>query len=1057
MAHNVVRVSRHKSFVMFAAATSHLPLGFCTPGIIVAIYGLFANNPTTSYVEEHLDGNLCRCTGYRPIWDAAKSLCTDSEEVHGPCGTPCRECPEREECEMECNVQDKAEEKKSEDASLCCSSTADKVASYKEAFKDSKWLEQPETMFPTDLKDSGSAVSALLEKPLAVIGKSEFHKAGTWFKPTTLEEMLSLVKQFGGMQEGGCKIVVGNTEVGIGKLLQNEAQGFVLFCSRFRTEARFKHAVYPRLISPAESIVSLFGLKVTEETLEIGSCTPLSKIQHECGSMSENNHLQRTGQPIHDMLRWFASTQIRNVACLGGNLVTASPISDMNPMLAAMGAKLILSTMGEGGAITRRSVLVKDFFLRYRTVDLAPTEIVEYVEVPLVKKQFEYVKPFKQARRREDDISIVTSGMKITLSAKDGKWMIDDVCIAFGGMAPKTILAPKTMDVMKGQEFSPETFAAARAVLMGELKLPVGVPGGQPVYRLTLAASFLHKFYAAVAVDLATDVAAAADADLPSVPVLSGEEKSATFSFVGAKKPSISGTQKFPEPKVTPGLEKSKPIVKETTVGKPSPHMSGPFHCTGEAIYTDDIPLPPQTLEACLVLSKQCGCVLEGMDLQNALTVPGVIGVYTAKDIEAIGGSNIMGPIVHDELVFFPIGEKIRTVGQVLGIAVAETLEAAEEAARLVDVSYGPVDEKVITTIEDAVAAGSFYEMTRHKLASGDMDAVANIGEPTNIENPQPGDHVVVHGSFRLGGQEHFYLETNSTLVVPSESDTNLTVYCSTQATAKTQNYCASSTGTPASKVVVRMKRMGGGFGGKETRSVFASCAAAVGAKVSGRPVRLTLPRDVDMSITGGRHGFLAVYKASAKITDDGTAKIVSADIQMYSNGGWALDLSGPVMDRALFHIDACYKWPNYKVVGIVCKTVHPNHTAYRGFGGPQGISIGEHIIDHLATACNVRVEKMRRDNMYKTSDATHFGMILDQKHGGRWNVPTMWDRCATELKFDERVASIAEFNSKNKWLKKGIALVPTKFGIAFTGELLWDPKKEGISLSSCNALQQNS
>jgi xanthine dehydrogenase/oxidase len=209
-----------------------------------------------------------------------------------------------------------------------------------------------------------------------VVDSTEFHAGGTWFKPTSLREMLALMKEF-----EAYKIVIGNTEVGI--------------------EARFKHAAYPRLISPSDTITELFGFNASTLNLTIGACCPLSTIQHECCVAAEKQpRLSRTTMPIHDMLRWFASTQIRNVACLGGNLVTASPISDMNPMLAAMGGKLILSSMDTGGTIVHRIVNISDFFVKYRTVDLKPFELVECIKIPVLNELFEYLKPFKQARRR---------------------------------------------------------------------------------------------------------------------------------------------------------------------------------------------------------------------------------------------------------------------------------------------------------------------------------------------------------------------------------------------------------------------------------------------------------------------------------------------------------------------------------------------------------------------------------------------------------------------------------------------------------------------------------
>ncbi len=787
--------------------------GFCTPGIIVAIYSLFANNPTKDYIEEHLDGNLCRCTGYRPIWDAARSLCIDSEEqmVKGPCGTPCRECPERDSCEMDCNVADKEEEKKNAndvEPSVCCSSTSvDKILEYnKDAKTNTQWLEMPNEMFPEEL------VKNQLKAPLIVVDQT-YHKAGTWMKPTTLNELLVLLKKF----NGECKIVVGNTEVGI--------------------ETKFKHSVYPRLISPSMSISSLFTINAGECSMTIGSCVPLTQIQHECGNLlsGPTNGYDRVAKPIHDMLRWFASTQIRNVACLGGNLATASPISDMNPMLACMNASLTIASISEdiGDSIdlastyftSKREVPVSDFFVAYRTVDLKPYELVETINIPKPQSVFEYVFPFKQARRREDDISIVTSGMRIVVKPEAESFIIQDVSIAFGGMAPRTVMAKDTAEYLIGKSFSKETFISGQSVLLREMNLPDDVPGGQAQFRKALASSFLYKFFLMTSSALYEDVQLLkqkpdqfTNIDVDALPVVASIEESeisALETFVGQKKPSIQGTQVYPKPKVAVGLEKKhlnhNPLAaqnneKKNVVGKPATHASGPFHCTGEALYTDDIPLPPSTLQASLILSSACNVELLSIDTSVAMKTPGVVAIYTSNDVVENGGDNTIGfsPFGHDEYVFLPIGEKVEFVGQVLGICVADTLEASEAGARSVQVKYGNSLGQPIVSIEDAIEAKSFYDGAIHEMKRS---------KPLEVETS---DKIVsVTGSFRCGGQEHFYLETNSTLVVPSESATNLTIYVSTQAVNKTQMFCAAATNTPASKVVVRMKRMGGGFGGK--------------------------------------------------------------------------------------------------------------------------------------------------------------------------------------------------------------------------------------------------
>jgi xanthine dehydrogenase/oxidase len=816
-------------------------------------------------------------------------------------------------------------------------------------------------------------------------------------------------------------------------------------------ETRFKNAIYPRLIYPGESIESIFQVSASPEQVVFGGCTPLSFIQHEAERLSKiDSTYVRTLMPIHDMLRWFASTQIRNVACLGGNLVTASPISDMNPMLASMGATLVLAKLGDdSSSIVTRKVPVSEFFLRYRTVDIQSSEFVERIEVPVLAKVFEYVKPFKQARRREDDISIVTSGMHIKLAPKGGAFVIEHVAMAFGGMAPKTVMASETAKVMIGAPFSRETFDKASDCLLKEMNLPENVPGGQAAFRMTLATSFLYKFYLSVVEELKKDVVdieantsgfPGITLPLPVIPEVDEAERSGASSFVSAEKPSVSGVQTYPAPKVASGLEDkllpntdaAKQSGAVDAVGKPSTHQSGPLHCTGEATYCDDIMAPTGTLHASLILARDCGVVFEGFDKESALKTPGVVGVFGADDIALLGGENKFGPIAQDETVFLPVGDRIGYVGQVLGISVGETLDSAEAGAKAATVKYGPPNGKVPVSIEDAIECNSFYDATRHKIGRGDrsaLDALKELKDTTG--DAKVGDLVKISGSFRSGGQEHFYLETQSTLVIPTEGDTNLTVYSSTQAATHTQESCASATGTPQSKVVVRVKRMGGGFGGKETRNCFASSAAAVAAKRINKPVLLTLPRDVDMLTTGHRHCFLSKYHASARITENG-AKLESVHIQLFSNGGWGMDLSGPIVDRAILHSDGVYYFPNIEIEGVACKTAQAPHTAYRGFGGPQGIAACEHVMDHLALACNVSKDEFRRSNMYDDSHTTHFGMAVGQT-SGRWNVPSIWDRMVTELDVPKRRQDIDEFNSRHKWLKRGAALIPTKFGIAFT------------------------
>jgi xanthine dehydrogenase/oxidase len=493
--------------------------GYCTPGIIVSLYTLVSNGTTVlnHHYSEHLDGNLCRCTGYRPIQDVASALAA----WVGPCGTPCQECPQNDNCTRLHHDQ--------------VSSSSEMVSSSTEL----KWNLLSNRDFGDHWHDQATKMTKFILQQHATNNKNtiplrvETHDA-CWISPKTLDQLLHIF-----LREGPCcKIVVGNTEVGI--------------------ETRFKHAVYTKLVYPDPAIPELYDITVSDQEIVIGACCSLSTIQETCYyhqtlNGDTNTNLIRTLRPIHNMLRWFASTQIRNVACLGGNLVTASPISDMNPVLSALGAKLVLVSMdpaNKNSTLVRRSMSVADFFVQYRTVDLQPHELVECIRVPVLS-DLDFCTPFKQARRREDDISIVTSGQRIKLSKEaDGSYRIVEAVLSYGGMAPTTVMATATAQSLIGSTFCSESFQKASKVLLDEMNLPETVPGGQAAYRMTLATSFLRKMFLTVAKALVE-----MDVTMAAKLTIDPNELSSLTNFLEEPKPSFRGTQQFPAPKVAHGLE----------------------------------------------------------------------------------------------------------------------------------------------------------------------------------------------------------------------------------------------------------------------------------------------------------------------------------------------------------------------------------------------------------------------------------------------------------------------------------------------------------------------
>lgn len=278
-------------------------------------------------------------------------------------------------------------------------------------------------------------------------------------------------------------------------------------------------------------------------------------------------------------------------------------------------------------------------------------------------------------------------------------------------------------------------------------------------------------------------------------------------------------------------------------------------------------------------------------------------------------------------------------------------------------------------------------------------------------------------GTAYIGGQEHFYLETQAALVIPKAEDGEFEIFSSTQNPTEGQTHVSHVLGIPSNKVTCKVKRIGGGFGGKETRSSVLIAAIAVAANKVGRPVRCMLDRDEDMIFSGQRHPFKVEYSAGM----DAEGKLVGADLRLFSNGGHSLDLSGGVLERAMTHIDNSYYFPTFRVIGHVCKTNLPSNTAFRGFGAPQGNFFCETIIEHLAQVSNLDAHSIRKSNLYKDGLMTPFRATLT-------DVPLelMWDELSKEAEYTRRHEECIKFNKNNRWTKRGISMIPTKFGISF-------------------------
>ncbi|KAM0755454.1 putative xanthine dehydrogenase HxA [Meredithblackwellia eburnea MCA 4105] len=1018
--------------------------GFCTPGIVMSIYALLRNSITKGKLtiadvelEGVLDGNLCRCTGYKPILDAAKSFVGDylgrlnggavDKDLIIPINWAAANMDEGEAVSTCCKKDSHSAKEGaiSSDQTLTTPSAKDtavppidkessllgrtapvedteavkeaaaEASSSSDSSTDSPPSSPPSSIPPSETppkpKGCGRAdccqlapsttTSSSSTKPQPVFPRFELKpyqphteliyppslskheikplKIGSdervWLRPTTLEQLVDLKAKLG----GEAKLVGGSSEVGIEVHIIGRSYPISIYVGDI-----------PELAVSCDPSPAL-------EELSFGANLPLTSLNELCNSLLPVLPANRSSglKAIQSQLRYFAGFQIRNVAGVGGNIATASPISDLNPVWVATQTKVVVRSLERG----EEKLRMDDFFIGYRKTRLPLDAVIVRLEVPLTEGVI--VKAYKQAKRKDDDIAIVTAAFAMKVE-EDG--LISHVKFGFGGMAAWTISTPKTEQFLQGKAFTSSTLESALDVLGTEIDLPYNVPGGMPSYRKTLALSFFFKFWNSVAYDL--------DIPFGDSPL----SKDSMLEIVDSihRKPS-SGRR-----------DNSDPYAAEV-VGKQEPHASGLKHVTGEAVYVDDMPKVGNEGYGALVLSKRAHAKILNVDPSAALEVPGVIAWVDHNDLPN-PRANYWGAVALDE-VFFAVDEVV-SYGQPIGLVVASSKIIAQKAARLVKVDYE--DMEFILTIEEAIGKNSFHEQYDRRIERGDP-----------IDDALEKAENVLEGSTRMGGQEHFYLETMASLVIPKLEGGEMEVWSSTQSLTDAQRWVSQVTGVPRNRIVAKVKRLGGGFGGKESRASLLTAIVAVAAKKCRRPVRSMLDRYEDISITGQRHPCLAQWKVG--FTNEG--KLTALKTEFFANGGYSLDISGGVVDRALAHLDNSYFIPHVAVHGRICKTNTVSNTAFRGFGGPQGMIVAEHYLEAIAHKLNLNIDDVRTINLYKEGEKTPYHQqVLD------WHVPRLLKDCREESEYDRRRVEVDKFNKEHKWRKRGLVLVPTKFGLAF-------------------------
>lgn len=447
----------------------------------------------------------------------------------------------------------------------------------------------------------------------------------------------------------------------------------------------------------------------------------------------------------------------------------------------------------------------------------------------------------------------------------------------------------------------------------------------------------------------------------------------------------------------------------QSGVGRSHRHESAEKHVSGEAHFIDDKPELPGLLHLCPRLSEHAHARILHIDVQPCYAIPGVVSVLTWQDVPGI---NDVGPLEPGDPLL--AHDKVEYLGQIVIAVAAESPDAARLGAAAAVIDYEVLEP--LLDVEQALAQGSFVQEP-HIHQRGDVEA-ALARAPHRVS-----------GSFHIGGQEHFYLETQTAMVIPGE-DQQLQVFSSTQNPTEVQKLVAEVMGISLNQVTIDMRRMGGGFGGKETQAAGVACLCAIVARQTGRAAKMRLSRRDDMRVTGKRHPFFVRYDAG--IEEDG--RLCGIKIDLAGNCGYSLDLSGSIVDRAMFHADNAYYLGDARVTGYRCRTNTASNTAYRGFGGPQGMVAIEQIMDHIARDRGLDPLALRKRNYYGKQDRniTHYHQQVEDN---------LLDEITEQLEqssdYQARRSEITAFNARSPLLKRGLALTPVKFGISFTSSFL--------------------
>ncbi|CAI9105908.1 OLC1v1004935C3 [Oldenlandia corymbosa var. corymbosa] len=943
----------HQRFTGFHASQC----GFCTPGMCMSLFSALKNSEkksqrpepplgfsklTTSEAEKAIAGNLCRCTGYRPISDACKSFASnvDLEDLGLNAFWKVREPKET-----------KLSRLPSYNPSLC-------VNEYPEFLKG---------RFQQALKLDSNSYS--------------------WYNPTTLGELESLLNSQAVDNSSPIKLLVGNTGVSYYKELQH----------------------YDKFID-LRHIPELSMIRRNHKGIEIGAAVSIARAiswlkENDTAISSSNSGM--VFQKIADHMEKISTGFVRNSASIGGNLVMAQGKnfpSDIATLLLAVDATVSIATGDKHEVVTLEDLLAR------KPIDCRSVLLSVQIPFPEPKRKNNiivsdsklYFETYRAASRPLGNaLPYLNASFLAEVSPCINGGVVNDIKLAFGAYGTKhAIRARKVEEHLSGKLVTVNVLREAIKLIKEEV-----VPESSTshaAYRTSLAVSFLFQFLSPF-LD-------------PGFPVKDGLLNGITYSLLESQSKSLSEVSTGQMESLTLLLP-AKQVVNSSRdyypVGEPIVKTAAAIQASGKAVYVDDIPSPPNCLYGAFIYSTKPLARIKGLDFKSGAQLSKVSAVITYKDIpevgENVGSKTFFGfdPLFADEIT--------RGAGELIAFVLAETQKSADIAASSAVVHYDTENmDPPILSVEEAVEKSSFFDVPPFLYH--------NVGDFS--KGMDEADHQLISAEINLGSQYYFYMEPQTALAVPDE-DNCMVVYSSTQCPEWTHNAIAKCLGVPEHNVRVVTRRVGGGFGGKATKATPVATACALAAHKLRRPVRTYLNRKTDMITSGGRHPMKITYSVGFK----SNGKVTALHLNILIDAGMYADLS-PMLPMTISGPLKKYNWGALSLDIKVCKTNNSNKSAMRCPGEMQGSFIAEAIIENIASELLMEVDVVRNINLhtYESLSVFYKGAAGEAPD---YTLPDIWHKLEQSACLPRRMEAIEQFNRGSIWRKRGISRVPIVYGVS--------------------------